>query len=126
MDVLWLLFSFKGRSTRTQFWIFSICMFAIMLLPAFFVYEPFSDESDVYIDVMAIIFLWPMFAVQAKRWHDRNKSGWWVLIHFIPVIGSLWTLIENGFLEGTDGSNRFGESPNQKHGVRSLYTPFKK
>jgi uncharacterized membrane protein YhaH (DUF805 family) len=88
-------------------------MFTIMLVPAFFVYEPFSDESDVHINVMAFIFLWPMFAVQAKRWHDRNKSGWWVLIHFIPVIGSLWTLIENGFLEGTEGNNRFGESPHQ-------------
>ena len=49
--------------------------------------------------------------VGIKRWHDRDKSGWWSLIAFIPLIGFLWVLIECGFLAGTSGSNRFGEDP---------------
>jgi uncharacterized membrane protein YhaH (DUF805 family) len=52
--------------------------------------------------------------VQIKRWHDRDKSGWWVLINFVPCIGGLWALIECGFLKGTEGPNRFGPDPLQK------------
>lgn len=50
-------------------------------------------------------------AGQAKRWHDRDKSGWWVLIALIPLIGPIWSLIELGFLPGTAGPNRFGPDP---------------
>ncbi|MBV7329929.1 DUF805 domain-containing protein [Chloroflexi bacterium TSY] len=55
--------------------------------------------------------LWPNLAVSAKRWHDRDKSGWWSLIVLIPIIGVIWMLIEVGFLEGTNGPNRFGPEP---------------
>jgi uncharacterized membrane protein YhaH (DUF805 family) len=51
--------------------------------------------------------------VQIKRWHDRDKSGWWVLINFIPIVGGLWSLVECGFLKGTDGPNQFGPDPLQ-------------
>jgi hypothetical protein len=46
--------------------------------------------------------------VYIKRFHDRDKSGWWVLIWLIPIIGAIWLLIELGFLKGTPGPNRFG------------------
>jgi uncharacterized membrane protein YhaH (DUF805 family) len=49
--------------------------------------------------------------VQIKGWHDRDKSGWWILINLVPCIGALWTLIECGFLPGTRGDNRFGPNP---------------
>ena len=49
----------------------------------------------------------PQYAIAAKRWHDRNKSGWWSLISLIPLV-NFWMLIELGFLTGTDSANRFG------------------
>ena len=49
--------------------------------------------------------------IERKRWHDRDKSGWWALLNLIPVIGTLWILIECGFLRGTYGGNRFGPDP---------------
>lgn len=55
-------------------------------------------------------FLWNTYAVQAKRWHDRDKSGWWSMVGFIPYIGGIWVLVECGFLRGTDGPNRHGEA----------------
>ena len=57
------------------------------------------------------VFVWPMSALAAKRWHDRDKSGMYVFIYFLPFIGPLWTLIEPGFLSGTNGPNRFGPNP---------------
>jgi uncharacterized membrane protein YhaH (DUF805 family) len=50
-------------------------------------------------------------AGQVKRWHDRDKSGWWVLIALIPIVGPIWALVELGFLSGTEGPNRFGPDP---------------
>lgn len=50
-------------------------------------------------------------AVSVKRFHDRGKSGWWVLVGLIPIIGAFWLLIENGFLDGTPGDNQYGPPP---------------
>ena len=58
-----------------------------------------------------VLFLWVGLAVQIKRWHDRDKSGWWALLNLVPLIGTLWILIECGFLRGTYGANRFGPDP---------------
>ena len=66
-----------------------------------------------------IIFLWPMLAVHAKRWHDRNKSGTWIFINSVPLIGALWSIVELGLLEGTVGENRFGKDPLE--GVQRRY-----
>ena len=55
--------------------------------------------------------LWVDLAVSVKRWHDRDKSGWMLLIGLIPLVGLVWTLIECGFLDGERGPNQFGESP---------------
>jgi uncharacterized membrane protein YhaH (DUF805 family) len=54
---------------------------------------------------------WITIAVGIKRFHARNKSGVWVLIIFVPVIGGLWYLIECGFLRGTPGPNNYGPDP---------------
>jgi len=58
--------------------------------------------------VVFIALIWAGFAIHAKRWHDRGKSGWWSLIAFIPIVGALWMLVELGFLKGDEGPNRFG------------------
>ena len=49
--------------------------------------------------------------MQVKRWHDRGKSGWWVLIALIPLVGPIWAIIETGFLPGTSGPNEYGPDP---------------
>jgi uncharacterized membrane protein YhaH (DUF805 family) len=65
--------------------------------------------------VLALIILLVLLVASCmlaiKRCHDRDKSGWFVLISFIPVIGPLWMLVELGFLRGSDGQNRFGPDP---------------
>lgn len=61
--------------------------------------------------IVGLLIIWPSLAIQVKRWHDRDKSGWWVLIGLIAVIGGIWVLVECGFLPGTAGTNRFGPPP---------------
>lgn len=64
----------------------------------------------VCVFVVWIALIWAGFAIHAKRWHDRGKSGWWSLIAIIPLVGALWLLVELGFLSGEEGTNRFGPS----------------
>ncbi len=61
--------------------------------------------------IAMLAMIWPALAIQAKRWHDVDKSAWWILIGLVPVVGGLIALVFNGFMAGTPGSNRFGPPP---------------
>ena len=61
--------------------------------------------------VAGLLFLWPALAIQAKRWHDVDKSAWWILINLVPAVGGLIALVFNGFVAGTPATNRFGPAP---------------
>ena len=118
-------FSFNGRISRKTWWIFyflipiGINIAASALDAQFFgARNALPDKSgmaDLNMGAFSIIAslagLWVGLAGQVKRWHDRDKSGWWVLVNFIPLIGWLWALIVAGFLRGTPGYNRFGPDP---------------
>lgn len=112
----WLLFSFQGRVGRKPFWIFNLCIFTSGLI--FGLVAMPGQEISRYQLMFMLWVLWPSLAVQAKRWHDVNKSALWILINFIPVAGPLWALIENGFRRGTTGPNRFGPDPLETGGHR--------
>lgn len=60
---------------------------------------------------MMFFFYWMMLAVQCRRWHDLNMSGWWFLMSLVPLVGPLYVLINVGFTKGTYGRNRFGADP---------------
>jgi uncharacterized membrane protein YhaH (DUF805 family) len=104
IDFAHLFFQFDGRINRAKFWLGLVVIWLIELI----VGTVFGFA--VYI-IVAIVAIWPGLAISIKRWHDRDKSGWWVLIAFIPIIGWIWALIETGFLPGTDGPNRYGPDP---------------
>jgi uncharacterized membrane protein YhaH (DUF805 family) len=61
--------------------------------------------------VFGLVMLWSSLAIQVKRWHDRDKSAWWLLMNFVPFIGAIWVLVECGFLRGTEGQNNYGPDP---------------
>ena len=69
-----------------------------------------KETADLLVN---LLLFWPALAISVKRWHDRDKPGWWALLAFLPVIGWIWVLIENGLLRGTAGANRFGDTPGQ-------------
>jgi uncharacterized membrane protein YhaH (DUF805 family) len=112
MSAVWFLFSYKGRISRKQYWFFYLVVFLGAIMLSAFTGIP----SDIYEfskpQLMFMLWvLWPSLAVQAKRWHDQDKSALWLLINFIPFAGPIWSLIQNGFIPGTPGPNRFGPDP---------------
>jgi uncharacterized membrane protein YhaH (DUF805 family) len=108
-----LLFSFKGRINRTVFWSFEavwIVLFVVLNTfthPAAAADGTASSGMSLVTAIFVLATIWSLFAVQVKRWHDRNKSGWWCFIGLVPLIGGFWVLIECGFLPGVDEGNRF-------------------
>jgi uncharacterized membrane protein YhaH (DUF805 family) len=132
-----LLFSFSGRINRAKYWltflIYFVALFALFVLFELF----FSFPTDLLgiiliLSVPFITFTISAVAVATKRLHDRNKSGWWLLVFYLlpGVIGnigpytevdfvfqlaslalSIWALVELGFLRGTPGRNRYGPDP---------------
>lgn len=141
-----MLFSFRGRLNRAPYWIIGLCYVAVLLglgIIGFLIgldrglQEPTLAVVILLIAYVVIYvgFLYSAVAVAVKRLHDRNKSGWWILLfYFVPgiltsggeasgdvairailsLIGaaiSIWALIELGFLRGTRGPNYYGPDP---------------
>jgi uncharacterized membrane protein YhaH (DUF805 family) len=61
-------------------------------------------------NIFALAILIPSLAVGVRRLHDLDKSGWWLLLNFIPLVGFIIVLVWN-CTEGTRGPNRFGPDP---------------
>ncbi len=103
-----ILFAFDGRVPRRVFWLYGVLgpllvsVIVEMLLGVVGVTDRRAEA------VTTLLLVWPCTAVSVKRWHDRDHSGWWVLVYLLPLVGVVWTLVSNGLRRGTVGANRFG------------------
>ena len=110
-DLRWLLLRFDGRIGRRTWWLWGVAAMLGLVIYFTVTLRVAGASPKVAEGLVNILLVWPALALTAKRWHDRGKSAWWVLVMLIPGIGWLWTLIECGFLKGTPGANRFGDVP---------------
>ncbi|WP_022724056.1 DUF805 domain-containing protein [Rhodopseudomonas sp. B29] len=148
MNLTTLLFSFQGRINRARYWlvelinlaIFVVC-FALILIGAgvssaiYATGTALSYLSMVIFAIATLLLIWSSTVAGIKRLHDRDQSGWWMLVFwgvstivglleetdatssgkFILGVGSLavtvWITIELGCLRGTRGPNQYGPDP---------------
>lgn len=111
---------FSGRSQRKEFWMFTLGISVVyFLLFSTMIGSAFSGEMGFFgwlsliifcILVMAVVV--PTVAVQARRFHDQDLSGWFTLLNFIPYIGGVIVLIIM-CMDGTPGPNRYGPNPKE-------------
>lgn len=108
----WRLYlSLRGRISRRRFWLHGVLALLVVGIVGMALLEIAGMHPDRAERLVNLLIAWPAIAISAKRWHDRDRSAWWVLVVLIPLIGQLWTLIDNGFVPSTKGPNRFGEQP---------------
>jgi uncharacterized membrane protein YhaH (DUF805 family) len=101
---------FNGRSSRSEYWWW--VLFTIIAGIVFGLVDNIIGTYPLLFLLSTLAVILPDLAVTVRRLHDRDKSGWWVLIGLIPLIGSFIILI--WFVgRGTEGPNRFGEDPLQ-------------
>ena len=110
MTIAEFLVSVEGRITRSVLWRRFFLPLAVTWLIVR--YMQFVMDARGASSVVGVLFFllagWPLVAVSVKRLHDRNKSGWWLLVAVVPVAGWLWYVVDVAMLEGTRGPNRFG------------------
>ena len=110
---------FAGRARRKEFWFFYL-FYVIFALAAAIVDSVLGTEYSVgetasiglFSSVFVIAMMLPTFAVLARRLHDIGRSGWWILIGLIPIIGAIVLLIFT-VRDSQEGENRFGPNPKE-------------
>lgn len=123
---------FTGRARRMEFWLFWLLLIGIEIVFSILIgmvggsMTALVDPSvgmaamsgpamglwAVYGLIMLGLLI-PSLAVSIRRLHDTNRSGWWMLLVFLPLIGQLVLLVFM-VLDGTPGANRFGPDPKQQ------------
>ena len=107
-------FNFDGRAHRKEFWMFAL-VHIIISIGLGILEEVIGLFAILYL-LYAVAVILPTLGVSVRRLHDIDKSGWWILMGFIPVLG-FFVLLYFYVKEGTKGSNKFGDDP---HGGASV------
>ncbi len=106
--------TFSGRSQRSEYWYFVLFYILIHMVLAFVDNFTGSFDADRGFGLLGGLFtlavLLPSIAVGVRRLHDTSRSGWWLLISFIPLIGTI-VLLVFFVQDSTPGDNEYGPNP---------------
>ncbi|GMA23393.1 membrane protein [Luteimicrobium album] len=100
--------NFSGRARRSEYW-----WFALAAAVVFIILAALGQASSIFMVLYGLVglaLIVPGLAVAVRRLHDTDKSGWFVLLGLIPLVGEI-ILIVFYATAGSDGPNRFGPSP---------------
>ncbi|MGH7043122.1 MAG: DUF805 domain-containing protein [Acetobacteraceae bacterium] len=101
---------FSGRAPRAELWYFVLFVFLIALganvIDAIWLRYHFK----LFVAIVDLAFFLPNLAVQVRRLHDLGRTGWWLLLLFVPLVGAIVLLVWF-CTRGTRGKNRFGVDP---------------
>ena len=108
--------NFSGRSSRAAFWTAMLIhfllwvagFFLMLMIPVY----PLIKLITILAQGYTIALLIPLVALCVRRLHDIGKSGWWYLVGFVPLVGSI-VLIVWYCREGDHGANAYGPDPKE-------------
>ena len=124
-DLLKRYVLFSGRASRTEFWLSSLVLSILLFATGVIDVTGITFDSDDYFGSFetqmksafrsfGLIITIPVLSVTCQRLQDTNRSGWFLLLYFIPLIGLIWLLVLC-CLEGTEGENRYGPDLTVSH-----------
>ncbi|MBU2949924.1 DUF805 domain-containing protein [Tamlana agarivorans] len=106
---------FKGRARRKEFWMFLLFSFLVSAVASILdnvlglTFKDYGGNGPI-LGLYSLFVLIPGLAVTVRRLHDIGKSGWWLFIGLIPLIGAIWLLILY-CKDSEAGSNKWGPNP---------------
>ncbi|XOV88803.1 MAG: DUF805 domain-containing protein [Pseudomonadota bacterium] len=104
----------EGRARRKEYWIFVLINLVVSLILAVIDSATGSYDPESGLGLLGTLYalgvFLPSVTVAVRRLHDTDRSGWWLLLVFLPIIGFLVLLVFM-VLPGTPGDNRFGVDP---------------
>jgi len=101
---------FSGRAARSEFWYWILFSVLVSIVATIIDFGVLSSSASPLSSIWSLATFLPSLAMGVRRLHDTDRSGWWWLIAFIPLIGFV-VLIVFWCFEGTRGPNRFGPDP---------------
>ncbi|MEK9987154.1 MAG: DUF805 domain-containing protein [Aquiluna sp.] len=110
---------FKGRSRRSEYWYVQLFLVVTNLAVAGIDLALMDGDVDRFIangggGIVGLIWIFativPALAVLVRRLHDTGKTGWWALVGFIPLVGSIVLLVFT-VTDSSPGENKYGTSP---------------
>nr|WP_290444133.1 DUF805 domain-containing protein [Pseudoalteromonas sp. XMcav2-N] len=107
---------FKGRARRKEYWLFMLCNLIVMIVLGLvdMMLGMYSEEAGVGLvsGLYALAVIIPSIAVGVRRLHDIGRSGWWMLLTFVPLVGPLVLLVFN-VMDSNPGENEYGPNPKE-------------
>lgn len=101
-------FDFNGRARRAEFWWFILVVMVISIVLN--VLDSMVHLGGILGGLFSLAILLPELGVMVRRLHDTNRSGWWLFIALVPLVGIVLLIIWYA-AEGTKGSNTYGADP---------------
>lgn len=105
---------FEGRARRTEYWMFTLFNLIIYFILCFIDYSIGMFDTELFMGVLSGLYilavLVPGIAVAVRRLHDTGRTGWWILVSFVPFVGGLIFLVLM-VLDSIPGPNKYGENP---------------
>ncbi|MDG4835009.1 MULTISPECIES: DUF805 domain-containing protein [unclassified Micromonospora] len=105
---------FTGRARRSEYWWFALFTILVSIVASILdgaLGLDFEGSTTGLIGLVAsLALLLPSLAVGVRRLHDTDRTGWWLLIALVPLVGFI-VLIVFFVLDSTPGTNRFGPNP---------------
>lgn len=111
---------FSGRALRSEYWYWVLFTVLISIVTGIIdvALFPFEDASPLS-SITNLALLLPGLAVSARRLHDVGRSGWWLLLAMVPVIGWIVLLVWTA-TKGDAAENRFGPPPQPTAGSPAI------
>lgn len=98
---------FQGRARRKEYWMFALISFIISIVLT--IVESVLGLTSVLTGIYSLAILLPSLAVGVRRLHDTGRSGWWLLLGFIPIIGFIVLIVF--FCQESEADNQYGSNP---------------
>jgi len=103
--------NFRDRACRSEYWWFMLFgLLGSLVIGLAESVMGINPEVGVFSTIFSLAILLPGLAVAVRRLHDIDRSGWWLLLWFVPLVGMI-VLIVWACKPGTPGHNRFGADP---------------
>lgn len=105
---------FNGRARRKEYWMFFLFNLIFTAIASLIDIAAgtanVESGSGLFQGIYSLVVLIPGLAVGVRRLHDVGKSGWMLLLAFIPIIGAIWLLVLFA-TNGKEGTNKWGQNP---------------
>jgi uncharacterized membrane protein YhaH (DUF805 family) len=108
--------TFSGRSSRSAYWYWALFAFLVGIVATLI---DLAIGSRIVSVITTLALLLPGIAVGFRRLHDVGRSGWWILIALVPLIGAIVLLVFA--LQPSEGPNRFGERADTRPGTSAAF-----